>query len=401
MDAAIDHIERHGSHHTDSIVTEDYGRARRFLREVDSSSVMVNASTRFADGFEYGLGAEIGISTDKFHARGPVGLEGLTSQKFVVLGDGQVRAELRLARRARLDRAWGRGEQARRPSGMIGILGGTFDPNPQRVTSASSPSMSTRPSGSGLACGCASRSTSPCIARSPCLPVRCSGSPWWRRPWRRARSACDDRELARTGSLLQRRYPDRSRCGELGRRNDPSACSGRRCLQRLLRLASPARHPGAGASGVMQRPGAPLPAIPAARGERNRAQRIAEHLQQPRPPGASGSKTVTQLDISSTAHSAHAGRGLSPRYLLPDAVLDLIERESLLPRAATAHPSGTGGNISPSAAIGIGPIQDHQPRGDMMQLEQLKDLVVETLNDMKARDITSWTCAARPRSPTT
>jgi len=91
MDAAIDHIERHGSHHTDSIVTEDYGRARRFLREVDSSSVMVNASTRFADGFEYGLGAEIGISTDKFHARGPVGLEGLTSVKFVVLGDGQIR----------------------------------------------------------------------------------------------------------------------------------------------------------------------------------------------------------------------------------------------------------------------------------------------------------------------
>ncbi|AHF02576.1 gamma-glutamyl phosphate reductase [Marichromatium purpuratum 984] len=91
LDAAMDHIARHSSAHTESIVTEDYGRARRFLREVDSSSVMVNASTRFADGFEYGLGAEIGISTDKFHARGPVGLEGLTSLKFVVLGDGQVR----------------------------------------------------------------------------------------------------------------------------------------------------------------------------------------------------------------------------------------------------------------------------------------------------------------------
>jgi len=91
LDAALDHIETYGSRHTDAILTEDYGRARRFLREVDSSSVMVNASTRFADGFEYGLGAEIGISTDKFHARGPVGLEGLTSQKFVVLGDGQVR----------------------------------------------------------------------------------------------------------------------------------------------------------------------------------------------------------------------------------------------------------------------------------------------------------------------
>jgi len=91
LDEAIAHIENFGSHHTDAIVTEDYGRARRFLREVDSSSVMVNASTRFADGFEYGLGAEIGISTDKIHARGPVGLEGLTSQKWVVLGDGQVR----------------------------------------------------------------------------------------------------------------------------------------------------------------------------------------------------------------------------------------------------------------------------------------------------------------------
>jgi glutamate-5-semialdehyde dehydrogenase len=91
LDAAIEHIEVYGSHHTDSIVTTDYLRARRFLREVDSSSVMVNASTRFADGFEYGLGAEIGISTDKFHARGPVGLEGLTSLKFIVLGDGQVR----------------------------------------------------------------------------------------------------------------------------------------------------------------------------------------------------------------------------------------------------------------------------------------------------------------------
>jgi glutamate-5-semialdehyde dehydrogenase len=92
LDAAMDHINTHGSHHTDAIVTEDYGRARRFLREVDSASVVVNASTRFADGFEYGLGAEIGISTDKIHARGPVGLEGLTSQKWVVLGDGHVRA---------------------------------------------------------------------------------------------------------------------------------------------------------------------------------------------------------------------------------------------------------------------------------------------------------------------
>ena len=91
LDEAIEHINTFGSQHTDSIVTENYTRAMRFLREVDSSSVMVNASTRFADGFEYGLGAEIGISTDKIHARGPVGLEGLTSQKFIVLGSGQVR----------------------------------------------------------------------------------------------------------------------------------------------------------------------------------------------------------------------------------------------------------------------------------------------------------------------
>ncbi|MBI4005539.1 MAG: glutamate-5-semialdehyde dehydrogenase [Gammaproteobacteria bacterium] len=91
LDQAIDHIEKYGSHHTDCIVTEDKDRANRFLREVDSSSVMVNASTRFADGYEYGLGAEIGISTDKFHARGPVGLEGLTSQKYVVIGDGHIR----------------------------------------------------------------------------------------------------------------------------------------------------------------------------------------------------------------------------------------------------------------------------------------------------------------------
>jgi glutamate-5-semialdehyde dehydrogenase len=91
LEEAIEHIAAHGSQHTDSIITESLGNARRFLREVDSSSVMVNASTRFADGFEYGLGAEIGISTDKFHARGPVGLEGLTSVKFIVLGDGHVR----------------------------------------------------------------------------------------------------------------------------------------------------------------------------------------------------------------------------------------------------------------------------------------------------------------------
>lgn len=91
MDAAIQHINRYSSAHTESIVTEDYTLARRFLREVDSSSVMVNASTRFADGFEYGLGAEIGISTDKLHARGPVGLEGLTTEKFIVLGDGEIR----------------------------------------------------------------------------------------------------------------------------------------------------------------------------------------------------------------------------------------------------------------------------------------------------------------------
>jgi glutamate-5-semialdehyde dehydrogenase len=91
IDEAMTHINDYGSHHTDSIVTENFSKSRRFINEVDSSSVMVNASTRFADGFEYGLGAEIGISTDKFHARGPVGLEGLTSQKYVVLGDGQVR----------------------------------------------------------------------------------------------------------------------------------------------------------------------------------------------------------------------------------------------------------------------------------------------------------------------
>ena len=91
LDEAIEHINTYGSLHTDSIITENYSKAMRFLREVDSSSVMVNASTRFADGFEYGLGAEIGISTDKIHARGPVGLEGLTSQKFIVLGSGQVR----------------------------------------------------------------------------------------------------------------------------------------------------------------------------------------------------------------------------------------------------------------------------------------------------------------------
>jgi glutamate-5-semialdehyde dehydrogenase len=92
LDEAIAHINQHSSQHTETIVTENYTSARKFLREVDSSSVMVNASTRFADGFEYGLGAEIGISTDKLHARGPVGLEGLTSLKYIVFGDGQVRA---------------------------------------------------------------------------------------------------------------------------------------------------------------------------------------------------------------------------------------------------------------------------------------------------------------------
>ena len=91
LDEALEHIEHYGSRHTDAIVTENVSHARRFLAEVDSSSVMVNASTRFADGYEYGLGAEIGISTDKFHARGPVGLEGLTSQKFIVIGDGHTR----------------------------------------------------------------------------------------------------------------------------------------------------------------------------------------------------------------------------------------------------------------------------------------------------------------------
>ena len=88
----MEHINRYGSGHTDTIVTTNFTNARRFIQEVDSSSVIVNASTRFSDGFEYGLGAEIGISTNKLHARGPVGLEGLTSQKFVVFGDGQIRS---------------------------------------------------------------------------------------------------------------------------------------------------------------------------------------------------------------------------------------------------------------------------------------------------------------------
>jgi len=91
IDDAIHHINQYSSHHTDAIVTESYGLAMRFLKEVDSSSVMVNASTRFADGFEYGLGAEIGISTNKLHVRGPVGLEGLTSLKYIVLGNGHTR----------------------------------------------------------------------------------------------------------------------------------------------------------------------------------------------------------------------------------------------------------------------------------------------------------------------
>ena len=91
LGAAIEHINHFGSHHTDTVITENYTVARQFLRAVDSSSVMVNASTRFADGFEYGLGAEMGISTDKFHARGPVGLKGLTSQKYIVLGNGHIK----------------------------------------------------------------------------------------------------------------------------------------------------------------------------------------------------------------------------------------------------------------------------------------------------------------------
>ena len=92
VDAAIAHINHYSSHHTDSIITTNHVHAQKFLREVDSASVMVNASTRFADGFEYGFGAEIGISTDKFHARGPVGIEGLTSLKYVVLGNGEIRS---------------------------------------------------------------------------------------------------------------------------------------------------------------------------------------------------------------------------------------------------------------------------------------------------------------------
>ena len=91
FEQAVDHITKHSSAHTESIVTENYSTSRKFIQQVDSSSVMVNASTRFADGFEYGLGAEIGISTDKLHARGPVGLEGLTSQKYVVYGEGHIR----------------------------------------------------------------------------------------------------------------------------------------------------------------------------------------------------------------------------------------------------------------------------------------------------------------------
>ena len=92
LDEAIEHINTHGSHHTDVIITDNYSKSQRFIREVDSASVMINASSRFADGFEYGLGAEIGISTDKIHARGPVGLEGLTSQKWIVYGHGETRA---------------------------------------------------------------------------------------------------------------------------------------------------------------------------------------------------------------------------------------------------------------------------------------------------------------------
>ena len=219
LDAAIEHINTYGSQHTDAIVTEDYSRARRFLREVDSSSVMVNASTRFADGFEYGLGAEIGISTDKIHARGPVGLEGLTSQKFIVLGDGTCAAKRCTPHRH--PRRHLRPHPLRPSAAGRGIGGRTGS----RARCASSPPGSRR------------------IAGRRALQPR-SGWKWC--AWAIAGNplfAVDEREVQQCRAGLYGGNPDRA-ARRTGRRRSRCAC----CWARMLFLACPPGIAGASCS---------------------------------------------------------------------------------------------------------------------------------------------------------
>jgi acyl-CoA reductase-like NAD-dependent aldehyde dehydrogenase len=176
IDEAIAHINQYSSHHSEAIVTDNHPKAMRFLREVDSASVMINASTRFADGFEYGLGAEIGISTDKIHARGPVGLEGLTSQKWVVLGDGHVRAEPLTSHQYRHPRCGG-----------DALFGGT--PWPRQVSTgktrcsstANWPPTSARcatPPGPSPRKPCSRASAMPSATRAPTRPSSARWATW-------------------------------------------------------------------------------------------------------------------------------------------------------------------------------------------------------------------------------
>src|SRR3569833_474540 len=291
LDAALAHIERYGSQHTDAIVTEDYTRARRFLREVDSSSVMVNASTRFADGFEYGLGAESGISTDKIHVRGPVGLEGLTSQKFIVLGEGHVRKK-RLARH--------------RSSAFVLHLAHRWcslihDRSPRRYLR----SHPFRPSAAcdGLAGRARPRSRAAHPLRCPAPSRRaaraCGASAYHAAPrgQRRAAPARRRARAAPAGSLVHGRY----RAIAAGGAGRYSACAHLR-HGRLERTRDVAPLAGAGGPLSPYRDGA--------------AGRLLFHR-------------VTQLDISASRIRALVGAVKSPRYLLPEAVQDYLRAAQL------------------------------------------------------------------------
>ena len=337
LDAAMNHIAKYGSQHTDAIVTEDEARAKRFLREVDSSSVLVNASTRFADGFEYGLGAEIGISTDKLHARGPVGLR---RPHLAEVRGARQRPDPHLRPPEELSRS-PQGPLAERRRGRslapIGIMGGTFDPvhfGHLRLAQEAAEILGLErvrwvPAGRPLAPRAAAKP--PRAHRLQMVRLAIAQE--------RACSSSTTREIRQTApgytvetlERLRRTLGPRAPAGAAARhRRLPRARRSWERWRDLFELAHVF---------VAQRPGHSLTpgGMPAALASEWRRRAGTPDALRARPAGSVVTYGTTALDISASAIRAHFAQSRSPRYLLPSVVLDYIRGNGLYAKENGAH----------------------------------------------------------------